>query len=118
MEVAVNQRGVPSLSVGGSDAATSLCSVLLLVGNLLDGLCTLVLLQLELAQEANPLMAWMYGMSPLSFMVAKLAMVQFGLVLLWAHRHVKAAQVALQVAAGAYAAIVIYHVAFVVRLSA
>ncbi|HET8644427.1 MAG TPA: DUF5658 family protein [Vicinamibacteria bacterium] len=96
----------------------SLCSILLLVGNLLDGLCTLVLLQLDMAQEANPLLAWVYGLSPLSFMVAKLALVQFGMLLLWAHRHVRAAQVALQLTAGAYGAVVLYHVAFVVQLAA
>jgi hypothetical protein len=106
------------LSIGGNDAETSLCSVLLLFGNLLDGLCTLVLLQLNLASEANPLLAWVYGISPVSFMVTKLAMVQSGLLLLWMHRHVKAAQIALQVGAGTYAAIVVYHVAFVVRLNA
>lgn len=114
----MDQRGVLSLSVAGTDAATSLCSILLLVGNLLDGLCTLVLLQLNVAQEANPLMAWVYGMSPLSFMVMKLALVQFGMLLLWMHRHVRAAQVALQVGAGTYAAVVIYHLAYMVRLPA
>lgn len=114
----MKQRDVRSLSVAGSDSAPSVCSILLLVGNLVDGLCTLVLLQLDLAREVNPLLAWMYGMSPVSFMVGKLAMVQFGLLLLWMHRHVKAAQVALQLGAGAYAAVVLYHVAFVVRLNA
>lgn len=113
----MNQRGGRSLSEAGTDGV-SLCSILLLVGNLLDGLCTLVLLQLNLAHEANPLLAWIYGMSPVSFMVAKLAMVQFGMALLWMHRHVKAAQVALQLGSGAYAAVVIYHVAFVARLPA
>jgi hypothetical protein len=114
----VNQRGVLDLSVAGSGAATSVCSILLLVGNLLDGLCTLVLLQLNLAQEANPLLRWIYGMSPVSFMVMKLAMVQSGMLLLWMHRHLKAAQWALQVSAGTYAAVVVYHVVFVVRLNA
>lgn len=113
----MNQRDILSLSTGGNDGP-SLCSVLLLIGNLLDGLFTLVLLQLNLASEANPLLAWVYGISPVSFMVMKLAMVQSGLLLLWMHRHVKAAQVALQVSAGTYAAIVVYHIAFVVRLNA
>lgn len=113
----MHQRDVLSSSIGGNDGP-SVCSVLLLVGNLLDGLCTLVLLQLNLAREANPLLAWVYAISPVSFMVMKLAMVQSGLLLLWMHRHVKAAQIALQVSAGTYAAVVMYHVAFVVRLNA
>ena len=114
----MNQPDILSLTIGGTDRGMSLCSVLLLIGNLLDGLCTLVLLQLNLASEANPLLAWVYGMSPVSFMVMKLAMVQSGLLMLWMHRHVKVAQVALQVSAGTYAAVVLYHVAFVVRLNA
>jgi hypothetical protein len=104
--------------VGGCDAATSLCSVLLLLGNLVDGLCTLVLLQLNVAQEANPLMAWVYGMSPVSFMVTKLALVQSGMLLLLMHRHLRSAQVALQVGAAAYGAIVLYHIAYVMNLRA
>jgi hypothetical protein len=115
----VNQRGtLASFSVGGSDAGTSLCSVLLLLGNLIDGLCTLVLLQLNVAHEANPFMAWVYGISPVSFMVTKLAMVQSGMLVLWMHRHLRCAQVALQVGAIAYAAIVLYHLAFVMNLRA
>jgi hypothetical protein len=114
----VKQHGLNTISVGGSDAAISLCSVLLLVGNLVDGLCTLLLLQLNLAREVNPLLAWVYGMSPVSFMVTKLALVQSGLLLLWMHRHVRAAQVGLQVGAIAYAGIVAYHVAFAFGLHA
>jgi hypothetical protein len=106
------------LSVGGSDAAMSLCSVLLLLGNLIDGLSTLVLLQLNMAHEANPIMAWVYGLSPVSFMVTKLAMVQSGMLLLWMHRHLRCAQLALQAGAAAYAAMVVYHIAFVMRLHA
>jgi hypothetical protein len=90
--------------------------VLVLVGNLVDGLCTLVLLQLNLAREANPLMAWAYGMSPLSFMVTKLGIVQFGLLLLWMQRHQRAARVGMQVGAAAYTVIVTYHVGFALAL--
>lgn len=103
---------------GGWDAATNLCSVLVLVGNLVDGLCTLVLLQLNLAREANPLMAWVYGVSPVSFMVTKLGLVQFGLLLLWMQRHLLAARVGVQVGAAVYAGIVLYHVAFALGLPA
>jgi hypothetical protein len=104
------------MSLGGGGAATSLCSILLLIGNLVDGLCTLVLLQLELAREANPLLAWVYGISPVSFMVTKLALVQTGMLMLWMHRHVRAAQLGLRVGAATYGLIVAYHVAFMARL--
>jgi hypothetical protein len=96
--------------------ATSLCSVLLLVGNLVDGLCTLLLLQLDLAREVNPLLAWVYALSPVSFMVTKLGLVQSGLLMLWLHRHLRAAQVGLHVGALTYAGIVAYHVAFALGL--
>ena len=114
----MSQQGSGNFSVGGCDTATSLCSVLVLVGNLVDGLCTLVLLQLNLAREANPLMAWVYGMSPVSFMVTKLGIVQFGLLLLFMQRHLRAARVGLQVGAAAYMWIVAYHVAFALGLAA
>jgi hypothetical protein len=114
----VVQQGFRDFSVGGCDTATSLCSVLVLVGNLVDGMCTLMLLQLNLAREANPLMAWVYGMSPLSFMVTKLGIVQFGLLLLWMQRHLRAARLGLQFGAVVYAVIVAYHVAFALRLAA
>lgn len=112
----MDQHDLRNFSVGGCDTATSFCSVLVLVGNLVDGLCTLVLLQLNLAREANPLMAWVYGMSPLSFMVTKLGIVQFGLLMLWVQRHRRAARVSMQVGALAYTCIVAYHVAFALGL--
>lgn len=114
-EAVVDQRGGASPD---GDILTSYSSVLLLVGNLFDGLVTLVLLQLDLAREANPFLAWVYSMSPVSFMVAKLALVQFGMLLLWLNRHVRAAQLGLQLGAVMYSGIVGYHLAFVARLTA
>lgn len=102
----------------GCDTATKWCWVLVLVGNLVDGLCTLVLLQLNLARELNPLMAWVYGISPVSFMVTKLGIVQFGLLMLWMQRHLPAARMGLQFGALTYAGIVAYHVTFALGLFA
>jgi hypothetical protein len=91
-------------------------SVTLILGNLMDALFTLTLLQLHLVVEANPLMRWMYEGSPLSFMVAKLCCVQIAFLLLWRHRHVLAAQVAMLAGAAMYAAIVAYHLSILVVL--
>jgi hypothetical protein len=97
---------------------TTLFAALLLLGNLLDGLFTLVLLQLDLVRELNPVMDWVYRLSPVSFMVAKLALVQLGMLMLWKNRRVRAAQLGLMAGAALYAGIVLHHVALVVRLQA
>src|SRR5687767_14689310 len=79
---------------------------------------TLVLLQLDLAEEVNPFLRWVYEGSPVAFMIAKLALVQLGLLLLWAHRHLLPARIGLRLGAALYAGIILYHAAFVVRLPA
>jgi hypothetical protein len=91
-------------------------AVMLLLGNLLDALFTFTLLQLHVVVETNPLMRWVYEGSPLSFMVAKLGCVQLGFLLLWVHRHVAAAQVAMMAGATMYAAIVAYHLSILAAL--
>jgi hypothetical protein len=52
----------------------------LLVSNLCDALFTLVFLQLGMARELNPLMRWLYGGSPLAFMLGKIGLVQLGVI--------------------------------------
>jgi hypothetical protein len=103
---------------GGSEGTSTLFAMLLLVGNLLDGLFTLVFLQLNLVRELNPFMEWVYQLSPVSFMVAKLALVQLGMLMLWLNRRFRAAELGLRVAAAVYGGIVLYHVALVVKLHA
>jgi hypothetical protein len=101
-----NLAVLPCLSHGprlGVVAAT------LILGNLLDALFTLTFLQLHVVYEANPLMRWVYEGSPLSFVIAKLASVQLGFLLLWLHRNVPAAQMAMVAGAMAYTAVVAYH---------
>lgn len=88
----------------------------LMVLNLLDGLFTLSFLQLGVAEEANPLMRAAYHASPLLFMILKLAVVQLGVWILWAHRHAKTARCALQAGTWMYAAIVAYHLSFLASL--
>jgi hypothetical protein len=89
--------------------AVTVAPALILVGNLLDAVFTFTLLQLRVAGEANPFMAWAYDQSPLSFMTLKLGCVQLGLLVLWRLRHIPAAAFAMRVAAGIYAVIVGYH---------
>jgi hypothetical protein len=98
------------------DFAISVSPVVVLFGNLLDGVFTLTLLQLQLVHEANPLMRWMYQASPLSFMTVKLAVVQLGLLVLCLQRGNPASQLAIRAGAMLYAAIVCYHLTVIAGL--
>ena len=91
-------------------------SVALLVLNLLDGLFTLTFLQLDVAEELNPLMREAYEASPLFFMVAKLIIVNAGLILLCMHRAMRASVLAIRAGAIIYAVINVYHLAFLTHL--
>ena len=84
-------------------------TVALVFGNLLDGMFTLVLLQLRLAHEMNPLMRVAYEHSPLAFMLAKLSFVQLGLLLLKFNPHARASDLAVKAGAALYTAIPVYH---------
>ena len=87
-------------------------AVALLFFNLLDGIFTLSFLQMGVATELNPLMRSAYELSPLFFMIAKLAVVNGGLLLLCLHRGTKIARWATMAGAALYAAIVAYHLTF------
>jgi hypothetical protein len=91
-------------------------SVALLILNLLDGLFTLTFLQLEVAEELNPLMRLAYEHSPLLFMLAKLVIVNAGLSLLCVHRGMTASRIAIRAGALIYAVINVYHLAFLAHL--
>ena len=102
----------------GSNASFYLspASVALLVLNLLDGLFTLLFLQLEVAEELNPLMRVAYEQSPLVFMLSKLVIVNAGLWMLCLHRRLRASRVAIRAGAVVYTIIVVYHLAFLTHL--
>jgi Domain of unknown function (DUF5658) len=91
-------------------------AVLLLVLNLLDGLFTLTFLQMDVAEELNPLMRVAYEHSPLSFMAVKVTIVSLGLTLLCLHRSLKISQRAIQAGAALYCVIDVYHLAFLAHL--
>jgi hypothetical protein len=99
-----------------ADFAIGLSPVVVLFGNLLDGLFTLTLLQLRLVHEANPLMRWMYQASPVSFMTVKLAIVQLGVVVLCLQRGNRVSRLAINAGAALYAAIVCYHLTVIAWL--
>lgn len=101
-----------------TDIVLTRASALLILGNLLDALFTYLFLQMNVVSEANPLMAWAYASSPISFMLLKLSCVQLGVLVLWLHRHVPAAQLALRAAAGIYLGVVAYHFTLMVQLPA
>jgi hypothetical protein len=84
-------------------------AVLLLVGNLVDALLTLVLLQLRVACEVNPLLACAYETSPLAFMVGKLSLVQLAILLVAIQPSAGLRRMFLRGGAGLYAGIVGYQ---------
>ena len=101
-----------------ADFGISLSPLVVLFGNLLDGVFTLTLLQLRLIAEANPLMRWVYQASPLSFMAVKLGIVQLGLLVLCMQRSNPASRMAINTGAALYAAIVCYHLTILAGLPA
>ena len=99
--------------VGNGALSPTVPAVTLLCLNVFDGLCTLALIELGVASEANPLMRAAYDVSPISFMAVKLAVVNTGeLVLAWQ----RAARLAMRVAVVLYALIVTWHLAFIAHL--
>ena len=99
-----------------SDVVATRALALLILGNLMDALFTYLFLQMNVVAEANPLMAWAYDSSPLSFMLLKISCVQLGVLVLWLQRHVPAAQIAIRAAAGLYLAVIAYHFSLMVQL--
>lgn len=110
------QQQARSFWTGLESFYLSPASVALLVLNLLDGLFTLTFLQMDVAEELNPLMRVAYNQSPLLFMAAKLVIVNAGLSLLCMHRGLPASRAAIRAGALIYAIINVYHLAFLTHL--
>ena len=83
----------------------------LLIGNLGDALSTLTFLQLHLAHEVNPLMRMAYQISPVSFMMAKITLVNLGLMLLYLNRHARVAKMGEALGGSVYVGIMAWHLA-------
>jgi hypothetical protein len=84
-------------------------AALVIILNLLDAVWTLCFVQAGVAAEGNPLMATALTHGPLGFMIAKLGLVSFSVLLLWRLRHRRSAIVALASGATAYCVVVAYH---------
>jgi len=102
--------------VRGGVFAPNVPAVSLLILNLLDGLFTLLFLQLDLAWEANPLMRAAYEAHPLGFMAIKLLIVNAGVLVLCLYRTARLAQFALRFAVFVYAVILVWHLAFLTHV--
>jgi len=80
--------------------------------NLVDALATLTWLHLGLATEANPVMNWALQLGPSVFILSKVALVCLAVTLLWRHREVTGARLALIPVAMLYALIAGAHIGF------
>ncbi len=116
MTVSTIQMQGPRAWTSNASFYVSPASVALLLLNLMDGLFTTLFLQLAVAEELNPLMRVAYEQSPLLFMVAKMAVVNAGLLLLCLHRRMRSSRLAIRAGAVVYAAINAYHLALLVHL--
>jgi hypothetical protein len=88
----------------------------LLIGNLLDAVFTLTLLELGLAFEANPLLHCAYDASPMAFVVLKLALAQGALLLAAGSRSDWAFDLVARTGAAVYMGVVGYQLVFIATL--
>jgi len=80
--------------------------------NLVDAVGTITWLHMGLATEANPIMNWAIQAGPGVFVVSKVSLVCLAVALLWRHRSVPTARLALVPVAMLYALIAGTHVGF------
>ncbi len=88
-----------------------------LILNLLDAIFTIVYTSSGVAVESNPLMSGVLGSSPVLFMIAKLALVSLGVLLLWRLRDRRAAAYAMIASGTAYVTLIVYHLSAVEHLT-
>jgi len=77
--------------------------------NLLDAMFTLAYTRGGIAVEGNPLMEQALAVSPLVFMLAKLAIVSLGVLLLWRQRERLSARIGLFATSATYVLLIGYH---------
>jgi hypothetical protein len=82
-----------------------------MVLNLFDAVCTITVVSLGKATEANPLMAGLIDSDPWLFMVIKLLLVSLGSYLLWRLRKRAAAVMGIFAAFMVYYCLALYHLA-------
>jgi len=90
---------------------------IVVVLNLLDAVLTIIETGTGMAVESNPLMDVALAARPVLFMIAKLGLVSFGVLLLWRLRHHRAARFGLVVTMAAYTLLLVHHVSGVTYLA-
>jgi hypothetical protein len=81
----------------------------ILVLNLIDAVCTLLVVTAGLAVEANPLMARLLQGGTVPFMIGKQGLVSAGVLVLWRLRSNRLAVAGLMAALPVYCLLVLYH---------
>ena len=84
-------------------------AVAILLFNIIDAVATLAWIEAGIAEEGNPLMAWLIERGDLYFITGKLSLVVAGLAILWTGRGHRLARAGLWVIAAVYAALMIFH---------
>jgi hypothetical protein len=107
MQYVASARNLPLLNTGAA---------VVIVLNLLDAIFTIIYVRTGVAVESNPLMDKVLLSSPVLFMMAKLALVSCGVLLLWRLRDHRAARFGLFASTAAYAALLLYHLDHVHRI--
>lgn len=83
--------------------------ICLVVCNLLDAICTITLINLGLAIETNPVMAWAYRISPLTFMAVKICFVHTAILIAMISPNQRAKRFFLRFGALLYLTVLIYQ---------
>ena len=86
----------------------------LVILNLYDAICTFIWVTSGLAKEANPLMATLLDLSPFSFMVTKIVLVNLGIWLIWQNAEHKLAKITTIPALLLYSFVSIKHTVYIV----
>ena len=82
----------------------------LLVLNLIDLICTMMFVAIDAMKEGNPLMDSLLQIHPIVFAVTKVALVSFGVIVLWHCRKKPIALVGSTIGLVVYTAVIYYHI--------
>jgi len=78
--------------------------------NVLDGLMTLLWINLGIANEMNPLMSFLLFQGPEVFFFTKILIVGLGLIFLWKHKEYKIAVISAKIAMTVYILVCLWHI--------
>jgi hypothetical protein len=92
------------------------CLKSLLVLNLFDAICTYFWVACGLAEEANPIMAYILTVSPPGFILYKILIVNLSVLLLWRLRSRLFCRIVTIPVTAVYVGIAMIHVSFIMKL--